>query len=81
MNSRIFVLIFVVIIAVLGGYLLLNSSDNPDLGERLSDAASALSDGVESAINRLDDKSHAEQFVGDAKDTIDDAKEKITPQQ
>jgi hypothetical protein len=79
MKPRLIILI-TVILALVAGYAIFNMRDNRDLGERISDAAGELSDGVGSAAEQLEDKSPAEQLVDDAKGAIDDAKEKIDQQ-
>lgn len=76
-----YILVTAVIVGVAVFAIMHERPDNRSLGERISDAASELGEGVDSAAEQLEDKSAVEQLVDDAKKTIDEANEKIAPQE
>ncbi len=73
-NTSSFMPIVVVLLTLLvigTGYIAYNSMhDNRTTGERLSDAADEMSNGLDNAADELKDKSPAEQVGDSVKDAV-----------
>lgn len=69
-----YVVVAVVVLAIIAGYYLLNTPDRRTPGDKIGDAASELSNGVDKASRELQDRTPGEK-IGDAvKDAGDDIK-------
>ena len=68
-NGQILIGVLIVALLVIVAYGLFNTPDQRSVGERISDAASRLDDGVDDAARELEPRTPAER-IGDE---IDDA--------